>query len=67
MKSHPKCTDCDPLIINGVFCHEHGCRNMGKVWQDGTWVRFYDCRECGYPVESGTVCDCQDGYEEYLS
>lgn len=33
------CDQCCAAMINGVFCHETGCPNTGKVKTDGVWVR----------------------------
>ena len=34
------CKECSPMMINGVFCHEIGCSNSRKVWDDANeeWV-----------------------------
>lgn len=33
------CNQCEALMINGVFCHETGCPNSRKVWDDEDgWV-----------------------------
>ena len=55
-----KCDQCEALTINGVFCHETGCPNSGKVWDksDQQWVRVYECPECG-----GKYFDRQDAAE----
>lgn len=29
-----KCNQCDSMTINGVYCHEKGCPNINKVWDD---------------------------------
>jgi hypothetical protein len=55
-----KCDQCEASMINGVFCHERGCPNMGKVWEDGAWVRYRACFECGCDVREGESCDCMD-------
>ena len=36
----PKCDQCDSAYINGVYCHEHGCPNRGKVYdhENQEWV-----------------------------
>lgn len=26
------CDQCCASMINGVFCHEHGCPNRGKIY-----------------------------------
>lgn len=48
-------------MINGVFCHETGCPNSRKTYEDGAWVRYYECFECGCDVREGESCDCIDG------
>jgi hypothetical protein len=60
-KTNKHCDQCQVLIINGHFCHETGCPNSRKTWvpERGEWVKFVDCFVCGYPVEVGTVCECQ--------
>lgn len=38
---HPtKCDQCSANVINGVFCHEHGCPNQNKIWDriNGEWT-----------------------------
>lgn len=30
----PKCNQCDSATINGVYCHEHGCPNINKFWDE---------------------------------
>ena len=30
----PKCNQCDSSTINGVYCHEFGCPNWDKIWDD---------------------------------
>ena len=39
-----KCDECVAAMINGVFCHETGCPNQGKYWdnEDGMWIVNYD-------------------------
>ena len=66
---HPvSCDQCQMLSINGVACHEQGCPNSRKTWlpERGEWVRFYDCPDCGYPVEYNTECGCQSDDSEVL-
>ena len=55
-----RCNQCAVLYINGVFCHETGCPNQGKRWDnvEGEWVRYIECRECGSDVREGEEC-CQ--------
>lgn len=28
---HVKCTQCEATCVNGVACHEHGCRNQRRT------------------------------------
>ncbi len=60
--TQPKCDQCEQLRINGVVCHEIGCPNMGRTWdEDGErWIKYRACFECGCDVEVGESCDCQD-------
>lgn len=53
------CNQCQMLSINGTPCHETGCPNEGKRWEDGEWVRYVECFECGFDVRAGEACDCQ--------
>ncbi len=40
------CNGCNPDMINGVLCHEHGCPD---AWRDVE----VDCFECGVSFYSG--------------
>jgi hypothetical protein len=51
-----RCDSCSASMINGVFCHEKGCPNIGKVYSNGEWVRTYRCRICGYTRLDGELC-----------
>jgi hypothetical protein len=57
-----RCNQCQMLSINGVPCHETGCPNTRKTWIEsrGEWVCFVSCFVCGFDVEAGTVCGCED-------
>jgi len=61
-----RCNQCQMLSINGVPCHETGCPNSRKTWVEerGEWVLFVACPVCGFDVEDGTVCDCQESEEQ---
>jgi hypothetical protein len=50
------CDRCSMLAINGTACHETGCPNSGKRWEDGEWVKYIECRECGCDVRKGDEC-----------
>ena len=54
-----KCNSCEVLVINNIICHEIGCPNAGKRWENGEWVKYAECFECGFDVRLGDVCDCQ--------
>ena len=58
MHTQPSCDQCSASIIMGRFCHEKGCPNDGKRWEDDQWIRYRECRECGCDVRDGDVCDC---------
>ena len=34
------CESCEALMINGVYCHEHGCPDAWKT-------QLYECCCCG--------------------
>lgn len=59
-----KCGQFKLLRINGLVCHETGCPNAGKIWEDGQWARYRDCRECGLPVREGVACTCMEPIDE---
>ena len=62
MKIKKHCDQCNALIINGIFCHEHGCPNSRKTWiaEDGEWVKFFKCHDCGFDVREGEYCSCSE-------
>ena len=45
-----QCTQCEALMINGVYCHETGCPNQ-----------TYECKGCNAEVSRrGSYCeDCR--------
>jgi len=55
------CNQCEACMINGVYCHEHGCPN---AWKD----HIRECKWCGQEFEPETedqqLCseDCARGY-----
>lgn len=55
-----RCSECSALMINGVFCHELGCPNRNAKYENGEWVHYYECRECGNDVQKGECCTCND-------
>jgi hypothetical protein len=57
------CDRCEMLSINGVACHEIGCPNMGAKFEDGEWVKYVECFECGCEVRKGETCSCQEPYD----
>ena len=52
------CDQCQMLSINGAACHETGCPNARKEWNDviQEWVKVHECRECGCTFEDGKSC-----------
>jgi hypothetical protein len=30
----PRCDQCQSATINGVYCHETGCYNQGRVYDE---------------------------------
>lgn len=61
-----KCNQCELSRIQGVVCHETGCPNSGKTWDEDreSWIKYVDCFTCGYPVEVGEACDCTEHFED---
>lgn len=60
--SHVKCDQCEMVSINGTACHEIGCPNSGKRWNESaqTWIKVRECFYCGFEVYGDEVCSCQD-------
>ena len=54
------CDQCSSMVINGLFCHEHGCPNEYKSWEGEEWVKYYKCAECGFSIKEGDLCSCND-------
>ncbi len=55
------CDQCEPMMINHIFCHEGGCPNAKKTWvADEGWVLFLECFDCGFEVRDGEVCGCRE-------
>lgn len=52
------CDQCEMLSINGVACHETGCPNSRKTWDDERqdWIKTHKCFTCGYDVQEGYSC-----------
>lgn len=57
-----QCDQCEMLSINGRACHERGCPNMNAHWEDGEWVKYYECFECGCDVPAGESCNCNEPF-----
>jgi len=53
-----RCDSCEALMINGVFCHETGCRRSRSRWDEesGEWIDQIKCRECGCMFDKGSDC-----------
>lgn len=54
-----KCDQCNAAMINGIFCHERGCPNTRKRWDNDSqeWRKVYTCPECG-----GEFFDAEEAY-----
>lgn len=52
------CDSCNLARINGVLCHEAGCRNERSKWdvESQSWVRMVKCWVCGYDVREEETC-----------
>lgn len=39
LRIEKKCKSCSANTVNGIFCHELGCLNSGKIWNpyDELW------------------------------
>lgn len=63
LPEHIKCDQCEAAMINGVFCHETGCPNAKKTYdaENGRWVKYVECRECG---EEFASCDTHECYQD---
>ena len=49
------CDQCVALMINGVYCHEHGCPDAWKT-------KKHECKWCGssFKPEHGSQMFCSD-------
>jgi len=58
------CDQCEALMINGVFCHETGCPNMGARWdsESGEWIKQRRCFDCGCTVDADDPC-CSEPFD----
>ena len=56
-----KCDQCEALMINGIFCHEHECINSKKRYnqETETWETMVTCFICGYDFPEGETC-CEE-------
>ena len=57
-KKRITCDCCQMLAINGIACHETGCRYMGARWDEPTetWIRQRKCFDCGCTVDADDPC-----------
>jgi len=60
--SRISCDSCELASINGVLCHETGCRNQGARWdaESGLWIKQRTCFDCGYRVDAEDPCCSAD-------
>lgn len=59
-----RCNQCEAMMINGVFCHEHGCPNTRAKYIEGEWIKYRECFECGCELPADEVCTCYEPIEE---
>lgn len=61
-----RCDQCQLARIQGLVCHETGCPNSGKTWDEDReqWIKYQDCFECGFAIEVGTACNCTEPIED---
>lgn len=52
------CDSCQMLSINGVACHENGCRHQGSRFdrESGEWIKQRKCFTCGCTVDADDPC-----------
>lgn len=57
-KQRITCDSCQLARINGVVCHETGCRNSRSRWdaESGEWIKQRECFECGCTVDADDPC-----------
>jgi hypothetical protein len=58
------CNQCEMLSINGVPCHETGCRNEHKVWDPDALPLYQTTRE---DRQYGEWVDPEPEFEEEMS
>lgn len=53
-----RCTQCEALMINGIFCHELGCPNTRARYDESTgdWIKQYECFTCGCMADVDSNC-----------
>lgn len=55
------CPSCDAVLINGIYCHEHGCPD---AWRTST----PECKNCGFffePHSNSNIFCCEECYNDY--
>lgn len=55
------CNSCEALMINGIYCHEHGCP---EAWKDYKLTCLW-CGNLFMPEYKDQTCcdeDCADAY-----
>ena len=57
------CDSCEMLSINGIACHERGCRNIGARWDGEGWIKQRECFECGYSRDADDPCCDHEDYQ----
>lgn len=55
-----RCDSCEALMINGLYCHEHGCPEAWRTTRECKW-----CGQAFEPESRWQVCcddDCSEAY-----
>lgn len=64
------CDQCEPMMINGTFCHEIGCPNSKKIWdEEEGWVwppREDDPDDLGDPLDWDDEDEDDDDYDDWI-
>lgn len=62
------CDQCEPLMINGIFCHETGCPNINKIWDSltETWIPEGEEYDCDLDLDDDTGVYYDETLGEYV-
>lgn len=64
MPKYITCPQCQLMKVNGYIIHEKGCPNDGAKLENGEWVKYYKCFNCGFDVKEDEECNCMEEIEE---